>query len=442
MIELPRRDALDSGLLLIYMIGIYTGYTPSLGGGLVLPAVIAGLAGFALLLRRTDEVEEGHVLALFTVIALYLVSIVIVPQREFLIERFKGFIQISYAFVCTYALFLTCVGYDRERLSRIFLAFTLFIVVGCLFENYTGLRAVSDLVRSKLYSYGLYESDIRDELLYGRIRPKLFTSEPSAVTFAFTLFSFCWFCLSTMRSKIVLYLLLVALSYFTLRGPTLMIGLALLGVFYLCFPMQGRRPGDELARNAVILGLAVVAGVMGALILYLAGRLLFADRLNDIANGEDPSFFFRVMGPALVAFAVMKKYPIWGAGLTGEDNVSTLIMSTYANARGFSIDWPIDDVRYIVTNYFWHHWIYLGVVGGLLMIGAITFYLIRLGAPRPVFAWFVWALMGQASGAYVSPKTWTVMMLAAAVGTMWSGQPVQQRSRERDIGLYPARAAK
>ena len=49
------------------------------------------------------------------------------------------------------------------------------------------LRPLSDFVRGKLYNNGyIYDADIRDEILYGRVRPKLFTSEPSAVTFAWS----------------------------------------------------------------------------------------------------------------------------------------------------------------------------------------------------------------------------------------------------------------
>ena len=56
-----------------------------------------------------------------------------------------------------------------------------------------------------------------------------------------------------------------------------------------------------------------------------------------------------------------------------------------------------------MINYFWEHWIYLGLVWGLIMVGALTVWLRVLGVPSAAFCWMVWAILGQASGAYVGP---------------------------------------
>src|SRR2546423_1727036 len=76
---------------------------------------------------------------------------------------------------------------DRGQRATILLSFCLCIIVGCAIEPWAGLRPLSDKVRALVYDASVvYDSDRRDEILYGRVRPKLFTSEPSAVTFAYT----------------------------------------------------------------------------------------------------------------------------------------------------------------------------------------------------------------------------------------------------------------
>ena len=69
----------------------------------------------------------------------------------------------------------------------------------------------------------------------------------------------------------------------------------------------------------------------------------------------------------------------------------------------------------MLTNYVWLHWIYLGLVWGVLTIVAVSVWLRLLGVPSVLYCWAVWIILGQASGSYVGPKTWSVMLIAAAV---------------------------
>src|SRR3546814_7891371 len=79
-------------------------------------------------------------------------------------------------------------------------------------------------------------------MLYGKIRPKLFTSEPSAVTFGFTLFAFCWYVLSEWRWKLVGYGMLFTAAFLLMRGPTLILGLTLLFPSETSLPPRAGRP--------------------------------------------------------------------------------------------------------------------------------------------------------------------------------------------------------
>lgn len=87
--------------------------------------------------------------------------------------------------------------------------------MGCILETYGGLQPLSDRVRGYFYQFdSVYIADRRDELIYGRIRPKLFTPEPSALTFAYTHLSSVWVIVSCWRFKYLIYAALGRLCFF------------------------------------------------------------------------------------------------------------------------------------------------------------------------------------------------------------------------------------
>jgi hypothetical protein len=147
-------------------------------------------------------------------------------------------------------------------------------------------------------------------------------------------------------------------------------------------------------------------------------------RLEAVTSGNDPSFFYRVHGPALAGLQIMKHYPVAGAGLTGEPFVEAEITNLYVGSRYYSAAWAIvSPATELLINYFWLHWVYLGFVWGVIMIVAVTAWLRVLGVPSPAFCWVAWAILGQASGAYVGPTCWAVLFLAAAAAVLNQRSP-------------------
>lgn len=418
-----RPDAIDTCLLFGFLIGVYMEVAVQLTASIPVPNIIAAFAGIALLCRHPDWIEEKHVIALAVVILLFLASIFCAADYGFLKKRFTGLLQLSYSLVLSYGFFITAVRYERDRLAWLFFGFCIFILVGTTLENYVAaFRAFSDFARSHLYDFGLYISDARDELLYGRVRPKLFTSEPSAVTFCFALYSMAWYLLSKWKWKLPAFLLMTAMGYFMMRGPTLLLGLVLVGPAELL----STAPKADGAHKSQMTKLAAVGGVTVLLLAVAAwaATSLYATRLNDIMTGSDPSFFYREIGPALVALDIFKTHPIAGAGLTGEESLGGRILSVFLAFPGFEPKWPIEANSHVLNNYFWLHWVYLGLVWGIVMLIAISFYLRQLGTPSIALCWIVWAVFGQASGAYVSPKTWAVLTLASVISILRAREPI------------------
>lgn len=418
-----RLDWIDLALIGLFLIGLYTNFTIMISVKVPLPSAPSGIAGLILLWRRRDLITQRALVGLLAVLALYLISILCATNVAFLSRRTNGLIQLSYSLVIGYGLFLTVSHASRRQIAGLFLGFALIILVGCLLESYAGLRPVSDAARRVLYSKGVYENDLRDILFYNRVRPKFFASEPASVTFCYTLFSFIWLVASPWRGKLAGYLALVGVGLFAMPGPTLLLMLLLL-LPYLLF-LNSRRGGHIDATRFLIVACAA-ALALG--LFFVLAQILFAERLASITAGNDPSSFYRVQGPAMAGIDIMRRYPIAGAGLTGEPFIEREVTNLYLRSRFYSAGWAVvSPSTELLINYFWLHWIYLGLVWGVVMIAVITAWLRVLHVPSPAFCWVAWAILGQASGAYVGPTCWAVIFLCAAASVL------HQRSEEAAI---------
>jgi hypothetical protein len=436
-----RLTWVDMALVAIFLVGLYTNYTIMLSQKVPFPSVPSGIAGLILLWRRRDLITNRALAAFIAVLLLYLLSIFAATNIAYLQRRTNGLIQLTYSLTIGYALFLTVSHASRRQVANLFLGFALVILVGCLLETYGGLRPISDAVRNVLYRKGVYENDLRDLMFYNRVRPKFFASEPASVTFCYTLFSFLWLVISPWRGKLLVYLGLVAAGLFAMPGPTLLLMLLLL-LPYLLF-LSSRRSGHlDLGRFLVVL--------MGALIFLgifvVVGQTLFPHRLEAVTSGNDPSFFYRVQGPALAGLHMMAFYPFAGAGLTGEPFIEAEVTNLYLRSSYYSAGWQVvTPATELLINYFWLHWIYLGIVCGVVIAAAITKWLRVMGVLSPAFCWMGWAILGQASGAYVGPTCWAVLfLLGAATILHQQGQTrgaIAERSTSRTspmIGLHTA----
>jgi hypothetical protein len=431
----PRRlDFLDTILVLIFLIGLYLGVSLSVTDKVPLTCAPSGFAGLIMLWRRRDQIVPRHLAGLLMVVTVYLCSVLAATDYSFLSKRFNGLLQLTYSLVIGYAMFLTLLQGERRQIARILLFFCLAIVVGCLLETHGGLRPISDAVRRKLYHMDeFYDADLRDKVLYGIIRPKLFTSEPSAVTFAYTYFSSVWLVVCTWRYKLLVYVGLIGAALAVLPGPTLVL-MILLAVPYIVF-LAGIRPGAGASATRTVGMLAL--GVLLVTIAAVFGSIFFSERLNELVSGRDASFFYRFTGPMLVAFDVFRHYPVAGAGLTGEPFIANNVMHVYMNSSSFNAAWSITRIQDVLTNFVWQHWIYLGLIWGVITIVAVSVWLRMLGTPSVLYCWVVWIILGQASGAYVGPKTWAVLLIAAAASIMVAGTPVRRAAPRRASPALP-----
>jgi hypothetical protein len=415
----------DMALICLFLLGLYSNYTILISAKLPFPSAPAGIAGIILLWRRREVITSDGFSGLVCVLALFVLSVLCATDLAFLPRRTNGLVQLTYSIVIGYALFLTVIQATRRQIAGLFLGFAVVILIGCLLEDYGGLRPISDAVRNVIYRQGIYENDLRDILYYSRVRPKFFASEPASVTFCYSLFTFIWMVVSRWRWKLILYVILVGLGIFAMPGPTLLLMLLLI-LPYMLF-LASRRSGRlDSGRLLLVVGISAVA-LVSFVVLAMS---LFPVRLEEVTSGNDPSFFYRVQGPALAAANILASHPLAGAGLTGEPFIENEVVNVYVRSPSYSAGWrAVSPATELLINYFWLHWIYLGLAWGLILAGAVTVWLLAIGVPSPAFCWMVWAIMGQASGAYVGPTCWAVLFLASSAAVLHQRGDLQDDRR-------------
>ena len=64
----------------------------------------------------------------------------------------------------------------------------------------------------------------------------------------------------------------------------------------------------------------------------------------------------------------------------------------------------------------------------MVMIAVITAWLRVLGVPSVAFCWGTWAILGQASGAYVGLTCWAVLFLAGVAAILHQRTHVATRT--------------
>ncbi len=75
------------------------------------------------------------------------------------------------------------------------------------------------------------------------------------------------------------------------------------------------------------------------------------------------------------------------------------------------------------------------------MFAALSVWLRMLGVPSVLYCWAVWLILGQASGSYVGPKTWAVLLIAAGTSILSTRATRDQLAMSRWQSLVPPRFA-
>jgi hypothetical protein len=292
-------------------------------------------------------------------------------------------------------------------LRRLLWLFVYVVVIGAMLDiAVPALHSFFEHVSEPFLRSGFrYSNEMRDVTMYGLLRPKFLTSEPSNVAiflvFAFILLHLLEKSNSSQASRLHFWGMFT-LALVVVRGPTLM----MVPIVALLF-----------ARACVTaVAVAVIVTLFALLVVLLDPDLTAAlakSRLGWVLEGNDRSFFERQVLPVQVAWNTIQQYPLFGIGFGGKGPASPIALQLFW-AAATRADWVFESAEPLGGNGFWIIWTQLGIIGAPLFIWAVV------GFARAMTAWWLPALITIAlffmnGGAPNTMRVWGFTLILLAV---------------------------
>lgn len=402
-------------LVLLHLAGVYLAVPLRAPGGFEFPVATMLVTTPLLLAINLPRIRERHLYPLMGLVGVALLTVVLAPDAgQYLSARLKGAVLWTWSIVSAYALVLEVSRWGRADVARLMGLFVAAILLGCLLENYAGLRSVSNVFRRLVFVSARFEWVSRDIEIVGVLRPRLFTAEPSDVAKFYALAAFGWIALSASRYRHAVGLLLTMAGMWLIRSPIVLL-IAPLQVLLLVLGRPLAAAVAPLSRPIKVSGFAVALALGGA----LAAWLLVA-RVQAVLAGAEPSAVIRLAAPVLVAWQTLAASPVWGAGISGTEAIADIIVSAYSliGLEKFAdptITGEHMTVANLVSNAFWLHWINFGLLGGVLVLWLLAQWMVALGVRRRLLAFLVIFGFAQTMGAVHGPYFWTYLAVILLV---------------------------
>lgn len=404
-----------SGLLAaVFLLGFYLHADLVLGDSLKIPAIGALVGGGGLLALHLGRLRHGDLLFAGAWIGIAAASLLLNPafwQDQTLERHGAGFATSFLVFLASLAMalgvFAALQHWPARSLARLALACLLLILAGVAAERWLGLAAVSDAVRDVLYAEEIvYAADLRDRLLYGAVRPKLFTSEPSHVAKFYVLLLPVWYAAASGAWRVPGLYALLAAGIVLIQSPSLLVALPAVWIADLC-----------RSRGALGWLLAAGAALVLAPLAMVAGESLFADRLEHILSGQDASFLIRIVLPFEVLARVWSDYPLFGLGFGAKESGIPYAIAA-AQDLGLDAGVLIATTSPLGNNGLAIGLIQLGIVGSLGFAAAlVAFWRFACGGHWPFAAA---GMLGYLLliGGINDPRFWGGLALLTAAGAV------------------------
>ena len=313
----PART-LNRVLIVVFLAGFYLQADLVLTASLKIPAVGALFGGLGLLALHLGRLRHGDLVFVAVWIGLALTSLIANPAFW---EATGLWSRNDHAYATSFVVFLTALAmgigvftglrlWRAEEIARLALATLLLMLAGAAAERWLGLAPISDQVRTLLYVQDItYAENLRDQVLYGGVRPKLFTSEPSHVAKFYMVMLLVWYVTASAwwRTPAVYSLLLAGVT--VVQSPTMLVALPAIWAADLC---RSRAGAGWLLAVALALALAPLG--------LTAAEALFAGRLEHILTGQDTSFIYRAVMPFDVMARVWADHPLFGLGIGAKES--------------------------------------------------------------------------------------------------------------------------
>jgi hypothetical protein len=410
------RIRVNSIILVCFFVSSYVELTIPPIAGLNFPNIGCFVIALTSIYLNKRLVSRQSLNILLLIIGLLLADAILFSLTGGLFKkRLSASLQLCLSLTSAYGVFLAVTQVPRQQLSRIFCIIFLVLLIGSTLEIVGLLRPVSDFVRSLLYGYNVYSSDLRDVTQYGGVRPKFFSKEPSLVGIYGGFVLTAWILtrqndsIKNVITSVVFLSIAFALLLYVIRSPTLLFFyiIALCGVFFLSTPPEQKKT------QKFIIAILVVT-LFGFLLLpigYLVGKYVFSFFMRRLFG--DYSVFIRIVAPTLVALDVLKATPLLGVGAGAYPSLQPYLADIYSAFGYIRLDYGANGSVWI-SNAFWEYWMWWGAGGGIFMVYILRSFLRSLGLQETIFPFVALALVLQNGGGVIACRYWFFFMFYAA----------------------------
>lgn len=397
-------------LLILFAAGYYVYADLQLSPALRLPAAGAILGGWGLLAWHLGRLRRGDLAFAAAVVAVALASLIANPafHENPALRAFAGDYATSFAvFLVSLPMALGVIAALRQVLpatiAKAAFAVSLLILTGVAAERFAGFAAISEPVRALLFPAEIvYAEDLRDQLIYGAVRAKLFTSEPSHVAKAFVLAILVWYAAAHGSWRVPLFYMLVAAGVVLIKSPGL---LAVLPAAWACDLCRLRRSGWLVP--------VLIAGVLALIGGVLAAQTLFPDRLAHIASGRDGSFIIRVLLPWEILARTWADHPLFGLGFGAKESGIPYAIAA-AQAMQLDVNALLGTNAPLGNNGLLIGMIQLGPLGSALFAAVLVWFWRFACGPYWLFAAVALAAYLTLIGGINDPRFWGGFALITA----------------------------
>jgi hypothetical protein len=406
--ERARASTRTASLItVLYFVGVYTSFSiHGSGGALVVPYAIANAAGLlgGLLYWQVLKRVPGAVTWVFAMLCILMLSTMVSawpaldPRPRLLASA-----QMTMSVLCGVGALSSMLAVGRMALSKIVRGLAKLILAASLIEILMPREHVLSLYEF-LYSWrptGVYSEIVRDQNLWGWVRPLGLSTEPSFAGIFIGLFTLLDDVLTKGTSRqrnLLVTLLFLMTALLTIRSPTILCFVVLIVIRWI-------------PKNS---GGLLVGAI--TLVLGLAALVFVSVTPTGSASLTGGSFFARAIAPYAVAFDVAVAHSLFGLGVGSEADALPYVVEVwnrYGAWSSFSYFYGKSAALLITSNVAWT-FIYLGAVGGLLFLHVMHRLLASIAGRA--HAW--WALISvlliwTTIGGFVDARTWAVVFCIA-----------------------------
>lgn len=288
-------------------------------------SIISVVAALVLSFSYPVKAFKGALLVVIVVGLVSVLSAGLYSETSSVIVGYVKFICHIFIAITAYALALKI---GEASLYKFCIRFLIVALIISLIEIFTPAKNLIYETRLLIYQdWRVYLGSHRDiAYMGGFLRPTVFASEPSYLAAFYLIATLMSFILARNRQKI-LVITLWAIGLGVIRSPILLGFPAMLAAIAITDILRGR--------SSVLPGYLRISALALAFIGLAMASVVLGGRIERMQSGQDGSFDQRVLVPIQIAELSMKKYPLGGVGIGGNEVLEIDILKIYSSKYYF-----------------------------------------------------------------------------------------------------------